>query len=66
VLTEIVADGGTVVSDQVIAKIDTEAAAGAVRRAGRCCRAGAAAAAVAAPAATGGSKPTWPCRPPPS
>ncbi|KAB0582097.1 dihydrolipoamide succinyltransferase, partial [Ideonella dechloratans] len=47
VITEIVvADGGTVVSDQVIAKIDTEAAAGAVAA-----PAPAAAAAAPAPAA---------------
>src|SRR5215203_5242408 len=42
----VVADGGTVVSDQVIAKIDTEAKASAA----------APAAAKAAPAAAGGSK----------
>ena len=60
VITEIVvADGGTVVSDQVIAKIDTEAAAGAVAAPAPAAAAAApapAAAAVAAPAATGGSK----------
>jgi 2-oxoglutarate dehydrogenase E2 component (dihydrolipoamide succinyltransferase) len=58
VITEIVvADGGTVVSDQVIAKIDTEAAG--CRRPAPAAAAAApapAAAAVAAPAATGGSK----------
>ena len=60
VITEIVvADGGTVVSDQIIAKIDTEAAAGAVAAPAPAAAAAApapAAAAVAAPAATGGSK----------
>ncbi|WP_374431413.1 2-oxoglutarate dehydrogenase complex dihydrolipoyllysine-residue succinyltransferase [Ideonella dechloratans] len=60
VITEIVvADGGTVVSDQVIAKIDTEAAAGAVAAPAPAAAAAApvpAVAAVAAPAATGGSK----------
>lgn len=60
VITEIVvADGGTVVSDQVIAKIDTEAAAGVVAAPAPAAAAAApapAAAAVAAPAATGGSK----------
>ncbi|MCA6217589.1 2-oxoglutarate dehydrogenase complex dihydrolipoyllysine-residue succinyltransferase [Ideonella sp. B7] len=60
VITEIVvADGGTVVSDQVIAKIDTEAAASAVAAPAPAAAAAApapAAAAVAAPAATGGSK----------
>ncbi|TAK88781.1 MAG: 2-oxoglutarate dehydrogenase complex dihydrolipoyllysine-residue succinyltransferase [Aquabacterium sp.] len=58
VLAELViADGGTVVSDQVIARIDTEGAAGAV--AAPAASAPAAAAPAAAPvaaAATGGSK----------
>ncbi|HEX5358211.1 MAG TPA: 2-oxoglutarate dehydrogenase complex dihydrolipoyllysine-residue succinyltransferase [Aquabacterium sp.] len=54
----VVADGGTVVSDQVIARIDTEAAAGAVAAPAASAPAAAAAPAapVAAAAATGGSK----------
>ncbi|MBI5927635.1 MAG: 2-oxoglutarate dehydrogenase complex dihydrolipoyllysine-residue succinyltransferase [Aquabacterium sp.] len=54
----VVADGGTVVSDQVIARIDTEAAAGAVAAPAATAPAAAAAPAapVAAAAATGGSK----------
>jgi len=59
VITEVVvADGGTVVSDQLIAKIDTEASAGAVS-ASAATVAPAASAAVSAPAAAaaqGGSK----------
>ncbi|RYF01851.1 MAG: 2-oxoglutarate dehydrogenase complex dihydrolipoyllysine-residue succinyltransferase [Comamonadaceae bacterium] len=61
VLAEIVvADGGTVVSDQVIAKIDSEGKAGAAAPAAAAAAAPAAAASTAAvaaaPAATGGSK----------
>ncbi len=54
---QVVADGGTVLSDQVIAKIDTEAAAGAPAPAAAApAPAAAAPAPAAAPAATGGSK----------
>lgn len=54
----VVADGGTVVSDQVIAKIDTEAKAGAAAPAAAKAAPAAATAAAAAPAlaAAGGSK----------
>lgn len=52
----VVAGGGTVVSDQLIAKIDTEAAAGAKAAAAAPAPAAAAAARVAAAAATGGAK----------
>lgn len=57
VLAEIVvADGGTVVSDQLIAKIDTEGKAGAAAPAPAAAAPAPAAAAPAAAAATGGSK----------
>ncbi len=53
----VVGDGGTVVSDQVIAQIDTEASAGAVAAPAAAPAAAAPAPAAAAPAAaTGGSK----------
>ncbi|MBI2733460.1 MAG: dihydrolipoyllysine-residue succinyltransferase, partial [Aquabacterium sp.] len=53
----VVGDGGTVVSDQVIAQIDTEASAGAVAAPAAAPAAAAAAPVAAAPAAaTGGSK----------
>ncbi|MGX5661236.1 2-oxoglutarate dehydrogenase complex dihydrolipoyllysine-residue succinyltransferase [Diaphorobacter nitroreducens] len=55
----VVADGGTVASDQVIAKIDTEGKAGAAAPAAAAAApapAAASAPAVAAPAAAGGSK----------
>jgi 2-oxoglutarate dehydrogenase E2 component (dihydrolipoamide succinyltransferase) len=52
----VVADGGTVVSDQVIARIDTEGKAGAAAVPAAAPAAAAPAAAAAAPAATGGSK----------
>ncbi|MEN9893636.1 MAG: 2-oxoglutarate dehydrogenase complex dihydrolipoyllysine-residue succinyltransferase [Pseudomonadota bacterium] len=53
----VVADGGTVVSDQLIARIDTEGKAGAAAPApAAAAPAAAPAAAAAAPAATGGSK----------
>ncbi|MEK8050533.1 2-oxoglutarate dehydrogenase complex dihydrolipoyllysine-residue succinyltransferase [Ideonella sp. DXS22W] len=52
----VVGDGGTVVSDQVIARIDTEAKAGAAAPAAAAPAPAAAAPAPAAAAATGGSK----------
>jgi 2-oxoglutarate dehydrogenase E2 component (dihydrolipoamide succinyltransferase) len=52
----VVADGGTVVSDQVIAQIDTEGQAGAAAAPAAAPAAAAPAAAAAAPVATGGSK----------
>ena len=56
VLTEIlVADGGTVIAEQLIAKIDTEGKATAAAPAAAVAAAPTAAASVAAPAATGGS-----------
>ena len=51
----VVADGGTVVSDQVIARIDTEGKAGATVPAAAPAAATASVAAAPAPAATGGS-----------
>ena len=51
----VVADGGTVVSDQVIARIDTEAKAGATAPAAAAPAAATATVAAPAPAATGGS-----------
>ncbi|WP_374592846.1 2-oxoglutarate dehydrogenase complex dihydrolipoyllysine-residue succinyltransferase [Aquabacterium sp.] len=57
VITEIVVgDGGTVTSDQLIAKIDTEASAGAVATSAVAPVAAAAPAPAAAPAAAGGGK----------
>ena len=57
VLVEIIkGDGSTVVADEVIAVIDTEAAAGATAPAAAAPAAAAPAAAAAAPAATGGNK----------
>jgi 2-oxoglutarate dehydrogenase E2 component (dihydrolipoamide succinyltransferase) len=67
VLAEIVqADGATVVADQLIAKIDTEAVAGAAARPlpPPRLRPPPPAAAPAAPPLA--ARPTWPCRPPPS
>ena len=52
----VVADGGTVVSDQVIAQIDTEGKAGAAAAPAAVAPAAAPVAVAAAPAATGGSK----------
>ncbi|NRT57481.1 2-oxoglutarate dehydrogenase complex dihydrolipoyllysine-residue succinyltransferase [Sphaerotilus uruguayifluvii] len=52
----VVGDGGTVVSDQVIAQIDTEGKAGAAAAPAAAAPAAAPVAAAAAPAATGGSK----------
>jgi 2-oxoglutarate dehydrogenase E2 component (dihydrolipoamide succinyltransferase) len=51
----VVADGGTVAAEQVIARIDTEATAGAAKPAAAAAAVAAAPVAVAAPAATGGS-----------
>lgn len=51
----VVADGGTVASDQVIARIDTEGKAGATAPAAAAPATAAASAPVSAPAATGGS-----------
>ena len=65
----VVGDGGTVVSDQVIAKIDTEGKAGAAAPAAAPAAAAAApAAAVAAVAAPAAAAPRamWPCLPLPS
>ena len=57
VLTEIVqGDGATVIADQLIAKIDTEAMAGAAAAPAAAAPAPAAAAPAAAPAAAGGNK----------
>ncbi len=57
VLTEIIqADGATVGAEQLIAKIDTEAVAGAAAPAAAAAAAPAAAPVAAAPAATGGNK----------
>ena len=57
VLAEIVqGDGATVVADQLIAKIDTEAVAGAAAAPAAAPAQAAAAPAAAAPAATGGNK----------
>ncbi|KDB52424.1 2-oxoglutarate dehydrogenase complex dihydrolipoyllysine-residue succinyltransferase [Sphaerotilus natans] len=52
----VVGDGGTVVSDQLIAQIDTEGKAGAAAAPAAAAPAAAPVAAAAAPAATGGSK----------